>query len=133
MNSHSSGCTERVTTSRWSWRSFRSSAWAIASVPSARRTSGPDASAAGRGLAEPACGATLCADIAEPPFLLALAAQRVAGDGREHLFEALGAAALDQLAGLALLDEPAGVDHAEPVAVALGLLHQVGGDEDRRA
>ena len=35
--------------------------------------------------------------------------------------------------GLALLDQAPGVDHAEPVAVALGLLHQVGGDEDRRA
>ena len=41
MNSHSSGCTERVMMSRWSWRSLRSSACAIASVPSAIRANGP--------------------------------------------------------------------------------------------
>ena len=41
--------------------------------------------------------------------------------------------ALDQLGGLALLDQAPGVDHAQAVAVALGLLHQVGRDEDRRA
>src|ERR1700694_4075235 len=138
MNSHSSGCTERVTMSRWSWRSLRISAWAIASVPAAIRASGPADSAAGGGggpvrSPEPAGDAALCADIGQPPLLGArVIAERSSGDGGEHLFEAVGPVALEQLGRLALLDQASVVDDAEPVALALGLLHQVRGHENRR-
>src|SRR5437660_7383498 len=103
MNSHSSGCTERVTMSRWSWRSFRISAWAIARVPAAMRASGPVERAGGwlrvRRSAETVCDAALGADIGQPPFLRLIDA--MAGDCREHLFEALAAVALEQLGRLA--------------------------------
>src|SRR6476646_5832595 len=139
MNSQSSGCTERVTMSRWSWRSLRISACAMARVPAPRRASVPAASPAGRppsgGVsAEPAGDAALCADIAEPPLLGSglVAVERPAGDSREDLFEAVGGVVLAQLGGLALRDQHAAIDHADAVALALGLLHQVGRDEDRR-
>src|SRR5271154_6259492 len=104
------------------------------------RWSGPVERAGGRESAETAGGAALGADIREPPFLVLVAAlltlrelDRTPGDGREHLFKAVGLMALEELRGLALLDQAAAVDHAEAVAVALGLLHHVGGHEDRRA
>src|SRR5438067_8160920 len=108
----------------------------MARVPAAMRASGPAARAAGRrpacASAAPAGDAALCADICQPPFLVySLRVEPAPGDGREDLFEALGAVALEQLERLALLDETALVDHGEPVAVALCLLHQVRGDEDR--
>src|SRR6202035_46781 len=132
-NSHSRGWTERVMMSRWSWRSLRISAWAMAIVPAAMRARGPEASAGGRRSAEAAGDAALCADIGEPPFVLVAHGGDVpAGDGREDLFEALCPVALEQLRRRALLDQTSLIDDGESLAVALRLLHQVGGDEDRR-
>src|SRR4029077_9051339 len=135
MNSHNNGCTERVKMSRWSWRSLRISACAIANVPLAndRRAAGASSpEERGRGsLAEPAGNAALGADIRQPPFVLLV--DRVAGDGREDLLEAVRAVTLQQLRRLALLDQAAHVHDRQALAVALGLLHQVRGHEDRRA
>src|SRR6202011_4917966 len=123
-NSHSRGWTERVTMSRWSWRSLRISAWAMAIVPAAMRARGPAASAGGRRSSEAAGDAALCADIGEPPLVLvAVRVDVPAGDGREDLFEALRVVALEQLRGGALLDQPSLIDHGKSLAVALGLLH----------
>src|ERR1700692_4101421 len=107
MNSQSKGWTERVTMSRWSWRSLRISAWAIANVPAAMRDSAPFASARARRSAEAAGDAAPCADIGEPPFLSLVDA--TAGHGREHLLERVAAVALQQLARLSLLDQVAHV------------------------
>src|SRR4051794_10947641 len=130
MNSHSSGWIERVTRSSWSWRSLRSSAWAIATVPASRR-SGADAlsEGGGPGSAEATGDAPGTADIAQPPSGLHL----MAGDDREDLLELADAVLAQQRLGLALLDEVAVVDDRQALAVALGLLHQVRGDDDRRA
>src|SRR6187455_3265951 len=94
MNSHSSGCTERVTMSRWSWRSFCHSARAIAAVPAASRRS-----------AEAARSTTPGADIAEPP----LVRDRVAGHLREDLLQIGRAVAGSQLLGRAVRDQAAAV------------------------
>src|SRR6476469_3268889 len=118
MNSHSSGWTERVKMSRWSWRSFCHSARAIAPVPAASRRS-----------AEAARSTTLGADIAEPPFVR----DRAAGHAREDLLEVRRRMAPAQLLRRAVLDDAAMVHDRQPVAVALGLLHHVRGHEHRRA
>ena len=57
----------------------------------------------------------------------------MAGDGCEDLLEALGAVALDSSAGSPCSTRRPMSIIAEALAVALGLLHQVGGHEDRRA
>src|SRR5438552_2244786 len=123
MNSHSSGCTERVNMSRWSWWSLRISAWAIANVPASSERSlpidgGGAGSAAGGAeravpvkppeLAEPAGDGPLGADIGQPPSLLLVDA--VTRHRGEDLLEVLAAAALGQLPGLALLRQPAHID-----------------------
>src|ERR1700730_5703976 len=131
MNSHSNGCTERVTMSRWSWRSLRISAWAMATAPAAVRDSGPFASASARRSAEAAGDAAPCADIGEPPFLRLVDA--TAGHRREDLLERVAAVALQQLVRLSLLDQMAHVHDRQALAVALGLLHDMRGEEDRRA
>src|SRR5438132_13474673 len=130
MNSHSSGCTERVKMSRWSWRSLRISACAIASVPAA--SAAPAAASRGRdSLAEPAGNAAPGADIREPPVILLR--RLPARDRREHLLEVLGAVSREQLGGRTLLDEVPEVHDRDALAVAFGLLHHVRGEEDRRA
>src|SRR5450759_4786091 len=131
MNSHSSGWTERVKMSRWSWRSLRISAWAIAALPAAMRANGPLASAGGRRSAETVGDAAPGAYIREPPLvILAVPGDPPARDGGEDLFQALGPVALEQLPRLPLRHQPSLVDHREAVAVALGLLHHVGGEQD---
>src|SRR5436853_4700336 len=105
MTSHSSGWTERVPMSRWSWWSFCHSARAIAAVPAASRRS-----------AEAARSTTLGADIAEPPLFR----DRVAGHAGEDLLEVRGRMAVAQLLGRAVLDDSAVVHDRQPVAVALG-------------
>src|SRR5262245_60043342 len=112
-NSHSSGCTERVTRSSWSWRSLRHSVSDIAAAPAARRRTGPPLSAAGRrGSAEAAGDAALGADIAVPPLL----GDRVAGDGPEDLLEAADAVLGQKLARRAERDDPPTVHDRQPVA-----------------
>src|SRR3954470_16843422 len=118
MNSHNSGWTERVTMSRWSWRSFCHSARAIAAVPAASRRS-----------AEAARSTTLGADIAEPPLFR----DRVAGHAGEDLLEVRGGVAAAQLLRRPVFDDAAVVHDRQPVAVALGLLHHVRGHEHRGA
>src|ERR1700742_4742497 len=81
-NSHSSGCTERVTRSSWSCRSLRHSVNDIAAVPASTRRSGPPCRASGRS-AEPAGDTALGTDIAVPPFAL----DPAAGDGPEDVLQ----------------------------------------------
>src|SRR5262245_7288086 len=119
MNSHSNGWMDRVTMSRLSWRSLRSSACAIARVPLAMRSSGPAARAPARWpSAETAGDAALGADIGQPPSMLVV--DPVAGHRREDLLQGLGPVARAQLRGLALLDQPAQVHDRQTLAVALG-------------
>src|SRR3954466_9482018 len=107
MNSQSSGWIERVTRAIWSWRSLRSSAWAIATVPASRR-SGAGVLRAGGGpsSAEATGDAPGTADIAQPPSGFDL----VAGDDGEDLLELGDAVLAQELLGLALLDQVAVVD-----------------------
>src|SRR5436309_1382960 len=133
MNSHSSGCTERVKMSRWSWRSLRTSASAIASVPSPSRARGPAVRLDGRRSAQAAGDPAPGAHIGQPPFLLLLLLQLATGHRREDLLEARAAVALQKLTRRALLDEAPVVDDRQALAVAFGLLHAVGREKDRRA
>src|SRR5438270_2778560 len=128
MNSHSSGCTARVKMSRWSWRSLRISACAIASVPAASAAPERERS---RTLAEPAGNASPGADIREPPMILLR--RPAAGDRREDLLEVRGGVRREQLCGRTLLDEVPEVHDRDALAVAFGLLHRVRGEKDRRA
>src|SRR3954451_4545485 len=92
-NSHSSGCTERVIRSSWSWRSLRHSVSDIAAAPASSRRSGPPANAAGRGRRgspEATGDAALGADIAVPP----LVGDRVASDRAEDVLQGPRAALL---------------------------------------
>src|SRR5262249_5441823 len=96
-NSHSSGWTERVIRSSWSWRSLRHSVSDIAAVPASSRRSGPPLSAAGRRRASPeaARDAALGADIAVPPLIR----DPVAGDAREAVLHRAHAVAVQELGG----------------------------------
>src|SRR6266566_7515242 len=104
----------------------------MAIVPAAMREGAPLASAAGGwGSAETPRDAALCADIGQPPFLCLL--HIASRDRREDLLQALAAVALQQLPRLALLDEAAVVQDRQALAVAFGLLHHVGREQDRGA
>ena len=114
--------------SRWSCRSLRSSAQPIASVPSRRRAARTGSSLSADS-SEPARTSAARADISEaPPFL-----EPAAGDLREHVLERPDAEAPTQLARRADRGDRAAVHDRDALALALGLLHLVRGDDDRRA
>src|SRR5262249_12912720 len=128
MKSQRSGCTERVAMSMLSWRSLRSSAQAIAEMPSPRRRRLTRKCASGA--AQPAREAAVSPSIAEAPsFLL----ERVAGGEREHVVERVRGELLAQLGRSALRGERAEIHDREPVAVPVRLLHLVRRHEQCRA
>ena len=132
-NSHSSGCTERVKRSRWSWRSLRSSAWRHregAGEQAQRRRAGQRP---GRRAGQPRRRATRRwqrGHRCQPPLASSSSRPVTAANTSSRSCDAV---ALQQLGRLALLDQAAVVHDRQPVAVALGLLHQVRGHDDRRA
>src|SRR5436853_3706375 len=129
-NSQSSGCAERVKMSTWSWRILRISAWAMAAVPAARRVSALLASPWGHSVsAEPLGHATLGADIRQPPLSTLDGLPRHC---REHLFEAFDAVLVAKMCRRTELDYVPAVHDRELLAMALGLLHLVGGHDDGR-
>src|SRR5437764_13505046 len=103
----------------------------MAAVPEASLVRAFAARAAGRpASAEPLGHATLGADIRQPPLS---AFDGVPGHGGEDLFEAVRLVLLAKRRwGTELHDVPE-VHDREPLAVALGLLHLMGRDDDRRA
>ena len=116
--------------SRWSWRSLRSSAQRHRGGAGQQPREPASRSAAGRGRsAEPAGDAALARTSLLPPFLR----RSVTGDGREHVLErARRRWRRSSSAGVPWARRAAVVHDRQPVAVALGLLHQVRGDDDRR-
>src|SRR5262249_45355088 len=128
MKSQSSGCTERVAMSMLSWRSLRSSAQAIAPMPSPRRRT--LTSHCSSGSAHPAREATCSPSIAEAPSFLF---ERMTGGEREDVVEVVRLELLAQLARRSLRGERSEIHDRDAVAVAVGLLHLVRRHEDRRA
>src|SRR3954468_9046308 len=122
--SHSAGWMARVTSSVRSRRSFCSSTRHMALV---REISTRIASA---NLAESACGTASGTDIAEPSRI-----QVVAGVGTEHVIEALACPvqAGDEFARGTRRPDASPVHERDPVAVLLGLVHVVGGDQHGHA
>src|SRR5262245_45324303 len=113
--------------SRWSCRSLRTSAQPIATVPSrrrpARRASGHTARSS-----KPTRALSTRTDLPEAPSFL----QPAAGRGGERVLQRLDAELLEELSGRAEGRDLPEVHDRDPVALPLGLLHLVGGDEDRR-
>src|SRR5215831_14673016 len=122
MKSQSSGCTERVKMSRWSWRSLRISAQPIASVPSRSRPTRAAASS------KPAGAPSTRADIPEAPSFLEPAARR----GGEHVLKRGRVVLPPELVRRSQSGDRAEAQDRDPVALALGLLHLVRRDEDGR-
>src|SRR5690348_6390976 len=128
MTSHRAGWMARVTSSVRSWRSFCNSTRHIAytRVPS-RRSAFVLTDAAG--------GAASCPDIAKPPSI-----QRVAGVPAEDRVQVVARAIVDrggqpadELGRRTERADGAPVHQGDPVAVLLGFLHVVRGDQYRHA
>src|SRR5579872_5775215 len=103
MKSHSSGCTDRVTMSTWSWRSLRSSAQPIAAVPSPTRPR-REARYGRLSSAEPPRETPTCA---RTPESSSFALDRVAGRAREDVLEVRRVELREQLRRRALRDKQA--------------------------
>src|SRR5580765_2415545 len=128
MKSQSSGCTERVAMSMLSWRSLRSSAHAIAPMPSPRRRR--LTSHRSSGSAHPARETAGSPSIAEAPSFLF---ERVAGGEGEDVVEVVRLELLAQLARRPLRGERAEIHDRDAIAVPVRLLHLVRRHHDRRA
>src|SRR5262245_49646997 len=116
MNSHSSGCTERVKMSRWSWRSLRSSAQPIAPTPSRSRVR-PASPALPQATRKSAGGA----DTPEAPSF----PDAVSCRGGEDVLERRRVVLLAELVRRPLGDERPEIEDRDAVALSFRLLHLV--------
>src|SRR5262249_18364289 len=128
MKSQSSGCTERVAMSMLSCRSLRSSAQAMALMPSPRRRR--LTSQCPKGSAHPTRETAGSPSIAEAPSFLF---ERVAGREREDVVEVVRLELLAQLVRRSLRGELPEIHDRDAVAMPIGLVHLVRRDEKRRA
>src|SRR5262245_29388065 len=143
IRSHSAGWMARVYSSERSWRSFCSSTTHIA--PTRAATTRQPARARG-GVSssrevstEPGSGAAGAADIPETLLPVLVRVVEIApGEVAEDVFQAgvvalLGRQVVLELAGRAQTADPAAVHQRDAVAVLVGLVHVVGGDQDGHA